>query len=206
MKHLRCFSTFFLVLAVGLAFSIGPSEAAIYKDTFTAQITNVFNSGGGYNPYGLVDNQNFSWYIIYDESTINPAGNIFFTGYYPTNQISVAIPRSGDSPQLFTQLDDSLYDDSPNGNPYGVFSGGQLIELGYYVDQFPLSSPYTGRISVDFFANEIWLESGTAGKYTIIDFDPGYDNYARQVVPIPGAMVMLASGLIALTILRRKQG
>ena len=211
MKQLRFFTMFFLIFAWGVVIATGPASASLYQDNFTATITKVTNGGGGFNPFGLVKSQEFSWNIVYDPAPINSGGSVVvFSGFYPTNQISVFIPRSGTTAQLFTKTDDELYSNDPLGNPYGVFTGGNLTELVYNFNQKPLSSPYTGAISIVYDAAEIWFESGTIGIYTKFNFDPGYDGFNpgtdRQVVPIPGALVLLSSGLAALAILRRRQG
>jgi hypothetical protein len=211
MKQLRFSKLFFLLLALGLFIGTSPASAALYQDTFTATIDDIVNKGGGYNPYGLAESQQFTWSIVYDPLTILSNGVCFFSSKYPTNQISVAIPRSGNSPQIFTQLDDALYNDPimPGYNPYGEFTVGEpisLFSLGYYTGMLMLPSPYTGAIEVDFNSNEIWFYMGTPGISTTAKFDPGYETYQRQVVPIPGALVLLGSGLAALTILKRRKG
>ena len=208
MKQLRFSKLFFLLLVLCLFFGTNPVSAMLYQDTFTATITTIQNQGGGYNPYGLVANQQFTWSIVYDPATINAAGNCFFGSNNPSNQIYIAIPRSGNSPQIFTQLDDALYNDPymPGFNPYGEFSGGELFSLGYYTGMLMLPSPYTGAIEVDFFQKGLWFYMGTPGIQTTAYFNPGYETFERQVVPIPGALVLLGSGLAALTILRRRHG
>jgi hypothetical protein len=206
MKQLRSSTLFFLLLTLGLFVGTSPVAAALYMDTFTATIGKPTNYGTGFNPYGMYEGQTFSWSIVYDEATINVAGTIRFSGFYPTNQISIAIPRPG-TPQIFTQMDDDLYGPGIFDNPYGVFDtiSGNFIDLDYVFNQKLLSSPYTGAITVDYYNYLIWFEDGTVNA-TKLPFDAGYGAFDRQVVPIPGALVLLGSGLAALTILKRRKG
>jgi hypothetical protein len=208
MKQLRFSTLFFLILAVGLIICASPASAALYQDTFTAEVYKATNYNGGWNPYGLptTSSWTFTWSIVYDESTINAAGTVRFSGFYPSNQISIIFPRPG-TPQIFTQMDDDLYGPGWLDNPYGWFdkASGNFLELAYVFNQKPLPSPYNGYLSITFFDNEIWFEDGIS-KATRFYFDPGYETFDRQVVPIPGALVLLGSGLAALTILKRRRG
>ena len=215
MKKLRFSKLFFLLLALGLFIGTCPASATIYQDTFTAMILNVSNGPlGGFNPYGLVKFQEFTWSIVWDTNTINGpnlTGLVGFSNLFPANQISIAIPRNGNSPQIITQLDDSLYGkqhpSDPIGNPYGDFTAGQLTALTFYTGMIkPIPDGYGGAMEVDYMAQELWFYGGTVNEYTKCIFDPGYETFERQVVPIPGALVLLGSGLAALTILKRKRG
>ena len=206
MKQLRFFTLSVLVLALGLVVGGGPASAAIYQDNFTAKILGVQTVGNGpYNPYGLSLNQEFSWHIQYETPIIG--GTIMFDASHPNNQLYLPIPRSGLSPLILTQANDDYYPDWP----LGEYSGGQLQSLQYNVgwvkEVFP--SPYSGWLSLDFNAGLMYFDATDGGSSKITlnfglgSFNPDTD---RQVVPIPGALVLLGSGLAALTILRRRQG
>jgi hypothetical protein len=207
---------FFLVLALSLAIGIGPSTAAIYQDTFTATISSEsVGPSGGFNPYGLSAGDTFSWYIIYDTETVNGAGWLPLSGYSSINQISIAVPRNipaGSSPQIFTKTMDDNYGATYFDNPYGNMTGGALTGLAYF-SSLILSSPYTGYLTLDFNTTgspALYFDPPSgASVYSAFfvnlglgSFDPSTD---RQVVPIPGAIVLLGSGLAAMTILRRKR-
>lgn len=217
MKQRSYLTMFLLVLALGLVTGINPVTAAIYQDTFTATISSQSDGpGGGFNPYGLSAGNTFNWYIIYDTDTVNGAGWLPLSGYSSINQISIAVPRntpSGSSPQIFTKTMDDNYGTTYFDNPYGNMTGGALTGLAYY-SSLILSSPYTGYLTLDFNTTgspALYFDppSGTSVYSAFFvnlglgSFDPSTD---RQVVPIPGALVLLGSGLAALTILRRRQG
>jgi len=220
MKKLR-FSTFFLlILAVGVLIGSSPASADIYQDNFTARISSQSDGpGGAFNPYGLSAGQTFSWYIVYDTSTVNVAGWLPLSGYSSINQISIAVPRNiplGSSPQIFTKTMDDMYGTGYFDNPYGMMTGGVLTTLSYY-SSLVLSSPYTGYLTVDFNTTgspalyfDPPSQQNGAYSYSAFFLDLGLRNFNpntdRQVVPIPGALVLLGSGLAALTILKRRRG
>jgi hypothetical protein len=217
MRQRRYLAMFLLVLALGLAIGIGPVTAAIYQDTFTATISSQSDGPlGAFNPYGLSAGNTFNWYIIYDTATVNGAGWLPLSAYSSINQISIAVPRnipSGSSPQILTKTMDDNYGTDYFDNPYGMMTGGALTGLAYY-SSLILSSPYTGYFTLDFNTTGMpalyfdppsgqSVYSAFFVNLGLGDFDPSTD---RQVVPIPGAMVLLGSGLVTMMILRRRQG
>jgi hypothetical protein len=224
MKQFRFLTMSFLVLALGLVISIGPSSAAIYKDNFTATIIDIENSPhGAFNPYGLSGPDpgpatTFNWYIVYDTSTIqNISGYLPLSGYSSINQINIAIPTPGGGLQIFTkEMEDPLsYGNGYYNDPSGYIKpavDGKLSSLSYWAEAL-LVSPHDGNITVDFifpgFPSLQFGPNDTSNRYSVFYLDLGLSSFNpltdRQVVPIPGALVLLGSGLAALTILRRRQ-
>jgi hypothetical protein len=186
-----------------------PASAALYQDNFTATVTGIQQTtpAGPYNPYGFTIGQQFSWHILYDTATIM-GSTLTFDPSHPTNQIYIPIPRSGLSPLIFTQVNDDNY---LGGFCQGIYQFGALQELQHSIgfNFIIYASPYDGAISYDWNQGKVYFD-GPDGEGSLIylntgifAFNPDTD---RQVVPIPGALVLLGSGVAALTILKRRKG
>jgi len=210
MNELRFSKLFFLLLALGLFISTCPASAALYQDNFTASVLGIQQTtpAGPYNPYGFTIGQQFSWHIIYDTATLGGGITIFFDSSHPTNQLYIPIPRPGLSPLIFTQVDDDNYPDFP----LGLYQFGALQELQHSIgfnSPIFLPPPDDGAISYDWNQGLLYFD-GPNGEGSLIRLNTGIFAFNpdtdRQVVPIPGALVLLGSGLAALTILRRRQG
>jgi hypothetical protein len=199
---------FVLVLALGLVAGSGPAAAALYTDTFSATINSATHVGAGYNPYGLADGTNFNWSMTFDTDKI-AGSSISFSVNNPTNQLSFAIPKSGSPPQILTEKMDYSYPAGQFGGAYGYFSLG-----GFSASSSRLEALFyggdNGVCTLNFYTDaslfELFFSSSNAA-WSLFTFDPGLTAFDpgtdRTVAPIPGALVLLGSGMAALIILRR---
>ena len=202
---------FVLILALGLVAGNGPTAAALYTDSFSATINSATHAGTGYNPYGLANGMTFNWSMTFNTDTV-PVNTVVFSGYYPSNQLSFAIPKSGSAPQILTEKMDYSYGAGKFDGAYGYFSAGgfntsssRLTDLFYGGDN--------GVCTLNFYTDasifELFFSTSTAA-WSLFTFNPGLDSFDpgtdRHHTPIPGALVLLGSGLAALAILKRRQG
>jgi len=204
-------ANFVLALTLGLIAGSGPAEAALYTDTFSAIITSATHAGSGYNPYGLNSGMTFNWAMTFDTNTV-PFGIITFSGYYPSNHLSFAIPKSGSAPQILTEKMDYSYGAGQFNGAWGIFSpGGFDANTSRLKDLF-----YTGNNGVcllNFYTDvsvfELFFSLSNAA-WSLFTFNPGLDSFdpltdRHSAAPIPGALVLLGSGVAALAVLKRRQ-
>ena len=205
-------ANFFLALTLGLIAGSGPAEAALYTDTFSAIITSATHAGSGYNPYGLNSGMTFNWAMTFDTNTV-PFGIITFSGYYPSNHLSFAVPKSGSAPQILTEKMDYSYGPGQFNGAWGYFSpGGFDANTSRLKDLFYGST--NGVCTLNFYTNTSVFElffSLSNAAWSLFTFNPGLDSFdpiadRHSAAPIPGALVLLGSGLAALAILKRRQG
>jgi hypothetical protein len=205
-------ASFVLAFTLALIAGRGPVEAALYTDTFSAAITSATHAGTGYNPYGLNSGMTFNWSMTFDTNTI-PFGVITFSGYYPSNHLSFAIPKSGSVPQILTEKMDYSYGAGQFNGAWGYFSPG-----GFNPTSSRLQDLFYGGdndvCTLNFFTNTSTFElffSLSNAAWSLFTFNPGLDSFdpltdRHSAAPIPGALVLLGSGVAALAILKRRQG
>jgi hypothetical protein len=149
--------------------------------------------------------------MTFNSDTIIPPRNIAFSGYYPTNQVSFAIPKSGSPPQILTEKMDYSYGAGKYDGPWGSFSAGAFNPSASRLESLYYGGD-NGVCTLNFFTDASLFElffSSSSSRWSAFTFDPGLATFDpspdRHVVPIPGALVLLSSGLAALAILRRRQ-
>jgi len=204
-------ANFVLALTLGLIAGCGPAEAALYTDTFSAAITSATHAGTGYNPYGLNNGMTFNWSMTFDTNTI-PFGVITFSGYYPSNHLSFAIPKSGSAPQILTEKMDYSYGAGQFNGAWGYFSPGAFNASSSRLDDLFYGGS-NGVCALNFYTDASIFElffSLSNAAWSLFTFDPGLAAFDpitdRHAAPIPGALVLLGSGVAALAILKRRQG
>jgi len=204
-------ANFVLALTLGLIAGGSPAEAALYTDTFSATIISATHAGTGYNPYGLNSGMTFNWAMTFDTNTV-PFGIITFSGYYPSNHLSFAIPKSGSAPQILTEKMDYSYGPGQFNGAWGYFSpGGFDANTSRLKDLFYGST--NGVCTLNFYTNTSVFElffSLSNAAWSLFTFNPGLDSFdpiadRHSAAPIPGALILLGSGLAALAVLKRRQ-
>jgi hypothetical protein len=202
---------FALIITLGLVIGSSSATAALYIDTFSATITSATHAGSGYNPYGLSNGMTFNWMMTFDSNTI-PFSTISFSGYYPSNQLSFAIPKSGSAPQILTEKMDYSYGAGQFNGAYGYFSAGGFDASSSRLEDL-FYSGNNGVCLLNFYTDASIFElffSLSNAAWSLFTFDPGLASFDpgtdRTHAPIPGALVLLGSGVAALAILKRRQG
>jgi hypothetical protein len=213
MKKNILISTSFSIFLVGLAIVGSPALAALYQDNFRATITSSSGSTSGYNPFGLGVGTSFSWWIQYDTNTIQ--GIVGFSSQEANNQVTFLVP-TGSGTKNITKINDWSY---PDSGPYGRFNDyffnpatTRLTEFNYggqtnYPPNFSTLGPSDYLLIMDATTSFLFFVNGA--DYTFFYFNNGLANFTpandRSPVPIPGAILLLGSGLAAMTVLRRRR-
>jgi hypothetical protein len=211
LRKLNWLARIVIAVVFGLVAMNAPVVAALYTDTFSATIIAVTHAGSGYNPYGLADGMNFNWAMTFDTNTLI-GSSISFSQFYPANQLSFAIPKSGYPPQILTEEMDYSY---PYGGQfdgaYGYFSPG-----GFNTSSSRLENLYyggdNGVCTLNFYTDAAIFElffSISNASWSLFTFDPGLTRFDpgtdRTTAPIPGTLFLLGSGMVALVILQRRR-
>jgi hypothetical protein len=228
MKKNHLLSISFLIFLMVFAIAGSPALAAFYQDNFTASITST-NSGttAGYNPFGLSDGSGatpattFQWWIQYDTNSIagtpGSPSTIYFSGHPidSNNQVTFLVPNGSGGTKNITKINDWSYDDT-SGGPAGVLSEYPFNAATTMWNEFNFggNTNYPGSFDLGPYDYLLIMDASTAylafinpdtDDYTYFYFDSGLENPNRSAVPIPGAILLLGSGLAAMTVLRRRR-
>ncbi len=210
LRKLNWLARIVIAVVFGLVAMNAPVVAALYTDTFSATIIAVTHAGSGYNPYGLADGMNFNWAMTFDTNTLI-GSSISFSQYHPANQLSFAIPKSAYPPQILTEeMDYTYHYGGQFDGAYGYFSPG-----GFSVSSSRLEGLFyggdNGVCTLSFYTDASIFElffSISNASWSLFTFDPGLDRFNpgtdRTTAPIPGALLLLGSGVTALVILQRR--
>jgi hypothetical protein len=202
MRILRVFGLLLVVSLVLL--TTLPVHAALV--TWQISATGVDSD----NPLGLT-NGSFSGSVTYnnEDPLLSPNGDceLFANFNHTDNTLWV---RVGD--MIFDQTDDMNYDD-PNPDdpdpdfyfPRLIFSDGDLAGINFLVDQFSMDTfdNLTFMAYPDDSANpvfEIWDDNSLPGANGMLVSG----TFSFTPVPVPPAVILLASGLIGMLGFKRR--